>query len=161
MSLEEAMNEAARRLLLTSTRGSGKTSMEAEEIMRRVYEAQEYMEAYRRLKQTAAECGETIRDAVEALAEALHDAAEALAEALRETMSTVSSMEIMAKLAEEDMAEPDGREWQRDREREAIPREQARAAARYKAHRRMMAEHKARQHLCRRKYRSGANAGWY
>ena len=87
---------------------------------------------------------------------------EALAEVLRGALCSMSfSFEEFAREVEEGMAEPDGRDWQRDREREAIPREQARAAARYKAHRRMMTEHKARQHLRRRKYRSGANAGWY
>jgi len=151
MSLEEAMNEAKRRLLLTSARDSGKTTMESEEIIRRAYEAQEYLEAYRRLKQKAAE-----------FAEALRDAAEALAEALRGALCSMSFyFEELVREAEEGMAAPDGMEWQRAREREAIPREQARAAACYKAHRRMMAECKARQHLRRRKYRSGANAGWY
>ena len=53
------------------------------------------------------------------------------------------------------------REIMREREREAIPVEQARALARYKAHCTRMTAHKARQQLRRRKYRGGANAGWY
>ena len=51
--------------------------------------------------------------------------------------------------------------YEREREKEAIPREESRARARYKAHCATMAAHKARQHMRRRKYRSGANAGWY
>lgn len=39
--------------------------------------------------------------------------------------------------------------------------EDGRARARYKAHCATMAAHKARQHMRRRKYRGGANAGWY
>lgn len=51
--------------------------------------------------------------------------------------------------------------YEREREKEAIPREAEKARARYKAHCATMAAHKARQHMRRRKYRSGANAGWY
>lgn len=149
MSLEEAMRDAARRLLLISGRGSSKSSMDAEEIMRQVFEAQALLEARERLKWMSAE-----------LVEALRDVADRLAEALRAILGAMP-FDSLAKLAEEDMAEPDGMEWQRDREREAVPREQERAAARYKAHRSMMANVKARQHRRRRKYRSGANAGWY
>lgn len=151
MNLEEEMREAAQRLLACG-RGSSMSQMVAEENLRRALASEQYMEAYELLKRIAAEC-----------AEALCDAWATLAEAFRNILAAAdfSSMEMLAKLAEEDMAVPDGREWQRDREREAIPREQARAAARYKAYRRMMTEHKARQHLRRRKYRSGANAGWY
>lgn len=152
MNLEEE-REAVERLLLIGGRQNGRSQMLAEENLRRALEAsQAYREAYERLMQMAAECAETIRDVWEQLVEAFRNILAA---------ADFSSMEMLAKLAEEDMAEPDGMEWQRDREREAIPREQARAAARYKAHRCMMTEHKARQHLRRRKYRSGANAGWY
>ncbi len=152
MNLEEE-REAVKRLLLTTGRQNGKSLMLAEEKLRMVLEVpQEYREAYERLMQMSAECAEAIRDAWVQLAEAFRNILAA---------ADFSSMEMLAKLAEEGVAVPDGREWQRDREREAIPREQARAATRYKAHRRMMAEHKARQHLRRRKYRSGANAGWY
>lgn len=148
----EVEREALQRLGQTLTRQNGKSQMTAEEIARQVLASQEYQEAYERLMQMAAECAEAIRDVWAQLVEAFRNILGA---------ANFSSMEVLEKLAEEDMAEPDGREWQRGREREAIPREQARAAARYKAHRRMMTEHKARQHLRRRKYRSGANAGWY
>lgn len=53
------------------------------------------------------------------------------------------------------------REFMRERQREARPMEQARALARYKAHCTRMTAHKARQQLRRRKYRCGANAGWW
>lgn len=149
MSLEEAMRDAARRLLLISGRGSSRSSMDAKEIMRRVFEAQECLEAYERLKWMSAELAETLRDV-----------ANRLAEAFRAMLDAMPS-DVKTLIDEEYMAEPDGMEWQRDREREAIPREQERAAARYKAHRFMMADVKARQHRRRRKYRSGANAGWY
>ena len=66
----------------------------------------------------------------------------------------------MDKLAAETV-DYDPCEWQRECEREARPREQARALARYKAHCTRMTAHKARQQLRRRKYRGGANAGWY
>ncbi len=151
MNLEEE-REAMRRLLLTTGRGSGKSSMESEEIAKQVLAAQEHREACERLKQLALECAEGIRSAWEQLVEAFRNILAA---------ADFSSMEMLAKLAEEDMAEPDGVEWQRDREREAVPREQGRTAARYKAHRAMMANVKARQHQRRRKYRSGANAGWF
>lgn len=151
MNLEEE-REVIKRLMLTTGRQNGKTQMRAEEIARQVLATQEYREAYERLMQMAAECAEAIRDEWVQLVEAFRNILAA---------ADFSSMEMLAKLAEEGMAVPDGREWQRDREREAIPRERARATARYKAHCRMMTEHKARQHLRRRKYRSGANAGWY
>ena len=51
--------------------------------------------------------------------------------------------------------------YEREREKESIPREEGRERARYKAHCATMAVHKARQHMRRRKYRGGANAGWY
>lgn len=150
MNLEEE-REALQRLGQTLTRQNGKSQMTAEEIARQLLAAHEYQEARERLMQMASECYEAICDTVSALAELM-----------RQAMGVMSSSwEELVRLAEEGMAEPDGREWQRDREREAIPREQARAAARYKAHCRTMTEHKARQHLRRRKYRSGANAGWY
>ena len=53
------------------------------------------------------------------------------------------------------------REWNQARQREAIRRDQAKARARYTAHRSVMAAHKSRQQLRRRKYRGGANAGVY
>ncbi len=144
MNLEEE-REAMKRLVLPLARQNGKSYATAEEIMQR------YLAACDALKHATAEW-----------AKALYDTVEALAEVLREKLCSMSfSFEELVREAEEGMAAPDGRDWQRDREREAIPREQARAAARYKAHRRMMTEHKARQHLRRRKYRSGANAGWY
>ena len=124
---------------------------EERDALQRLVQQTGYQEACERLKRITEECAGVLRDIVEQLRELLTNVLDA--------MST--SWEELVKLAEEGMAVPDGREWQRDREREAIPREQARAAARYKAHRRMMTEHKARQHLRRRKYRSGANAGWY
>jgi len=106
------------------------------------------------------------REALRAMADACESFKTGVEDIVEETgLASLSfyfeDLTYLADLAEEDMAVPDGRDWQRDREREAIPREQARAAARYKAHRHMMTEHKARQHLRRRKYRSGANAGWY
>ncbi len=52
-------------------------------------------------------------------------------------------------------------EYQRYREREALLHDQAKARARYMAHCAVMAAHKSRQQLRRRKYRGGANAGWY
>lgn len=150
MNLEEE-REALQRLGQTIARQNGKSQMTAEEIAKQVLAAQEYREAYERLMQMGAECYEAICDTVNAIAELL-----------RGVLCSMSfSFEELVREAEEGMAAPDGREWQRDREREAIPREQARAAARYKAHRCMMTECKARQHLRRRKYRSGANAGWY
>ena len=154
MNLEEE-REALQRLGQTITRQNGKSQMTAEEIAQQVLAAQQYREAYERLMRMGAECYEAICDTVSALAKLLREAVDGMLGAMS------PSWEELVRLAEEGMAAPDGREWQRDREREAIPREQARAAARYKAHRRMMAECKARQHLRRRKYRSGANAGWY
>lgn len=151
MNLEEEMRKAAQSLLACG-RGSSMSQTVAEENLRRALASEQYMDAWEQLKQMAAKCAEMLCDAWATLEEAFRNILAA---------ADFSYMEMMAKLAEEDMAVPDGREWQRDREREAIPREQARAAARYKAHRRMMTEHKARQHLRRRKYRSGANAGWY
>lgn len=155
MNLEEE-REAVERLPLISGRQNGKTNMLVEENLRIALEAcQAYREAYERLMQAGAECYEAIYNAASALAKLMR-------EAMGEVLKAMSfAWEELVRDAEEGMAEPDGREWQRDREREAIPREQARAAARYKAHCRMMTEHKARQHLRRRKYRSGANAGWY
>lgn len=144
MNLEEE-REALQRLGQTITRQNGKSQMVAEETMRK------YRDACDALAHVSAEWAKSLCDAVEALAEVLRGA----------LCSMSFSFEEFAREVEEGMAEPDGRDWQRDREREAIPREQARDAARYKAHRRMMTEHKARQHLRRRKYRSGANAGWY
>lgn len=46
-----------------------------------------------------------------------------------------------------------------DNDFQSLPRE--RGKARYKAHCTRMTAHKARQQLRRRKYRGGANAGWY
>lgn len=70
-------------------------------------------------------------------------------------------LDELEKLACECQEEPFDLEWQRDREREALSYDQEKARARYKAHRSIMAAHKSRQQLRRRKYRSGANAGWY
>ncbi len=154
MNLEEE-REALQRLGQTITRQNGKSQMAAEEIARQALAAQEYREAYERLMQMGAECYEAICDTVSELAKLLREAVDGM------LCSMSFVWEELVREAEEGMAAPDGRDWQRDREREAIPREQARAAARYKAHRRTMTEHKARQHLRRRKYRSGANAGWY
>lgn len=65
----------------------------------------------------------------------------------------------MEEFAREHDEEAFDREWNRERQREARPRERDRARARYKAHCIRMTAQKARQHLRRRKYRSGANAG--
>lgn len=66
---------------------------------------------------------------------------------------------IMEKYDHETEEEAFDREWNRQRQREALPRDRGRARARYKAHCIRMTAQKARQHLRRRKYRSGANAG--
>lgn len=154
MNLEEE-RDALQRLGETLARQNGKSQMTAEELARQVLATQEYREAYEQLKQMCAECHEAICDTVSELAKLLRELVDGM------LCSMSFAWEELVREAEEGMAVPDGREWQRDREREAVLREQARAAARYKAHRRMMTEHKARQHLRRRKYRSGANAGWY
>lgn len=60
--------------------------------------------------------------------------------------------------AEEEYAAHD-LEWERERQREARLHDRDRARARYKAHCIRMTAQKARKHLRRRKYRSGANAG--
>ncbi len=72
--------------------------------------------------------------------------------------------DIAAKLADyvyETDEEAYDREFMREREREASTHEQNRMLARYKAHCTRMTAHKARQQLRRRKYRGGANAGWW
>lgn len=70
-------------------------------------------------------------------------------------------LDELEKLACECQEDSFDLEWQRDREREALSYDQEKARARYTAHRSIMAAHKSRQQLRRRKYRSGANAGWY
>ena len=51
--------------------------------------------------------------------------------------------------------------YEREQEKKALPVAEGRARARYKTHCATMAAHQARQHMRRRKYRGGANAGWY
>lgn len=105
-----------------------------------------------------------IQAAWDAMADAMHEVMGPLVESLRalaavpvEDMKSWAEYGVDVELAEywADL------EREHLMQREAIPREQERAAARYKAHRAMMANVKARQHQRRRKYRSGANAGWF
>lgn len=80
---------------------------------------------------------------------------------LLQALGLVSCTDKLADYASETDEQAYDREFMREREKEARPREQARALARYKAHCTRMTAHKARQQLRRRKYRGGANAGWW
>lgn len=126
-------------------RGSDKVEAETLEIIQEIYEE--------------------LQRLIEALGDEISQAMKRLAEWTRNVLNSVSctSLEELAKVdIDARLAEYyHDREHQRQMQREAIPRERGRAAARYKAHRSMMVNVKARQHQRRRKYRSGANAGWY
>lgn len=109
--------------------------------------------------------------AAEGLSEAAVEAAaacdelEELQDAIRNIMDYLNSVfcdtfDQMKELAKE-CAYFDHLAYEREREKEALPVAEGRARARYKAHCSTMAAHKARQHMRRRKYRGGANAGVY
>lgn len=103
-----------------------------------------------------------MKDVAEAAAQfrkRFEEAIQALADYFAEIFPVC--IDELKKLADECQEEPFDMEWQRDRERENLLRDQEQARARYKAHCSTMAAHKSRQQLRRRKYRSGANAGWY
>lgn len=93
-------------------------------------------------------------DELEKLKEAIRDIMDYLNNTLCDTFDQLK--ELAAECVDFDRLA-----YEREREKEAIPREAEKARARYKAHCAAMTAHKARQHMRRRKYRSGANAGVY
>lgn len=91
----------------------------------------------------------------------IDEVVEALAEGIELILGNIGRAFAALTEAMEDCLPPDCFEWERAREKEAAAHENDKALARYKAHCAAMRENKARQHMHRRKYCGGANAGLY